>query len=301
MKMKKSRTIFEKDLIFEDDDRRVDFKLSPEIKSKRNFHESDFLLAWLLSLSKGFNKALLEIRKQVGLKQPIKYPKDPTVNKLSKLIVLSFDSKRYQYFDSLVENLSRKYQLTENWYLSLRIAVLTNTLLVPPSEEPIFVHIPKVIRKSNEKAEIKKTQKPKTIKDLLNQLNQDLIETRRLIYEMTVVQKYPGIYFTRQVTINELKEWISKNRNLLRAIQYGLPKRRIIKRQKKTLFWGQAVWILKQEGIKSWVKIEKELEKILESSKEYLEDEDFASVPITSELQKYYNYFLESLRNLENQ
>jgi hypothetical protein len=121
--------------------------------------------------------------------------------------------------------------------------------------------------------------------------------------EIARITSFPGIYFTRQVSIDELKKWINKNRDIIRAIQYKLPKQKIIKRNQRTLFWGQVAWILKQDGINSWAKMRDYIDK-MNKEKPFVKEEEsdpvFDPLPTEIDLAKYYTYFVESLKQLSH-
>ena len=113
--------------------------------------------------------------------------------------------------------------------------------------------------------------------------------------------KYPGIYFTYNTSIDELKKWINKNKNLIRAIQAKLPKKRHIKRTDKSLYWGQTVWILKQDGVSSWSKMSKIIEGFIQKAlREDPNELDYDQAPEPTELEKYYNRFLKSLSSIKS-
>jgi hypothetical protein len=163
-------------------------------------------------------------------------------------------------------------------------------ILVPPKTIPIQVHIPDY--------EPIKEEELKTLSSILS--SPSITRARKLMR----ITSYPSIYFTQKVTIDELKKWIDKNKKLVRIIQNRLPVRRIIKRNDKTLFWGQIAWIYKQDGINSWSSMVKKIELMIESyKKEGLipeESEAFSDVaPEPVDLAKYYYRFVKSLEDFQ--
>jgi hypothetical protein len=293
-------------LVFEKFEERVDIKLSPEIKSINDYEESDYLLADLLSWLKSFHNSLFEIRKELKLQSIFKYPKKPTIKNLVGLI-FKLDASKRKILESRTRDLLEKYHLTENWEFPIEIAILTHTLLVPPKETGVHLYLPLYfypkLQENLEKMKIKKTSPIDGLRRELKRLlkyKSDFAKYR----QMMEVVKYPAIYFTRQVSIDELKKWIDKNRSFIRAIQYKLPKRKIIKRTQKALFWGQVAWILKKDGIHSWTKMVEKIEELIEHNRERgtIEKESghFADIPPEpQDLARYYKRFIESLTYIQ--
>ena len=270
-------------IIFEDFENRVDVKLSPEIKTSEDYNKSDFILAGLLSWLKSFYVSIYNIRKEIGVKTLLQYPTAPTAKNVVELI-FTLNSDKRDLLRIRAKELAKKYSLTNNWEISMEIVTLTHTLLVP-ARESIKVHLPDYFY----------PKKPKEIKSLRDVIS--WMKTRPL----AEVNNYPAIYFTRQVTINELKEWIDKNRELIRAIQCKLPRNKNIKRTERAIFWGQVAWILKQDGVYSWAKMERSIEELDEKEpflKEQEESEVLNPLPTAIELEKYYHRFLESLKTI---
>lgn len=257
-------------IVFEDFENRVDIKLSPEITAERqNYSRSNYSFAELLSWSKSFYKSL-------------QYPQNPTVeNVVNLLFSNAITREKREIVKNCAKELKEKYALPENWEFSFEIAALTNVLLVPPSEL-IRIHLPRYFYPSQR-----------------NRNDSALGLAGRIVGEWKILE-YPAIYFTRQVTIDELKHWINKNKSLIRAIQYKLPKEKKLKRERKTLFWGQVAWILKLDGIHSWSKMVKMIERLIDNNRKesitQADSEHFEDIaPEPQELEKYYNRFVASI------
>jgi len=293
-------------LVFEKFEERVDVKLSPEIKSINDYEQSDYLLADLLSWLKSFYESLFEIRKELKLQTPLKYPNRPTIKKLVRL-TLNLDSPKRELLETRAQDLLQKYHLTENWEFSMEMAILTHALLVPPKETGIYLYLPlsfyPKIQRNIQKIKIKNATSLNELKKKLTQLlkyQSDFAKYR----QMMEVVKYPAIYLTRQTSIDELKKWINENKEIIRVIQKRLPKQKIIKRTQKAVFWGQVAWILKQEGIRSWAKMTEKIEELIQKNRKNNtidgENKHFADeIPEPWELSKYYSRFIESLSSLQ--
>lgn|GEM_PF-3430426 len=278
------------DLVFQDFEHRLDLHFSPEItESGRGYDKNDFILAGLLTWHRQFNKRILEIRQQVGITVPVEYPKNPSSIQIIKLLS-GFGSDIAHTILDESKKIAVDFRLTEEWELSIVTAIVHNVILVPPKTIPIQVHIPDY--------EPIKEEELKTLSSILS--SPSITRARKLMR----ITSYPSIYFTQKVTIDELKKWIDKNKKLVRIIQNRLPVRRIIKRNDKTLFWGQIAWIYKQDGINSWSSMVKKIELMIESyKKEGLipeESEAFSDVaPEPVDLAKYYYRFVKSLEDFQ--
>ncbi len=271
------------DFVFEDFDKELVLKWSPDIKSAKDFDKSNYVLAQLLTWSKSFNIAILEARNQLDIVLQA-YPKDPTPENLAELYrdMLLSDNKKAA-FDKRARAITEDFRITENWILSVELAILTGTLLVP-SKDSIKVHLPDYFYPEDN-----------TTKGLANKI--------AMMREGAPVTHYPAIYFTRRVTVDELKRWINENKSAIRAMQFKLPKPQKIKRGEKTLFWGYVAWLLKRDGFKSWAKMTKAIEQMINRQRAEFKSHqgdhytDIAPEPV--ELEKYYNRFMTSLKKLQ--
>jgi len=290
-------------IVFSDFEHRMNVEFSPEILETRlGFDAKDIQLAHLFIWLESFNNDIQSIRKKHGI-SVIQYPHEATVDQLVELFVKEIDYEKYHAYSNDFHKMLVKYRLTENWFLSLNIAVLTHTLLVP-AKLHICVHIPE---KEISIQTIKKEAKSKNLKDLAKGFAESVFndpEIKRMQF-LKDLGKYPSIYFTYNTSPDELIKWINKNRRLIRYIQRDLPKKHMIKRlrEEKTLFWGQMAWILKQDNVASWSEMTDILDKMIERSADNGDNSPFneAFAPSGIELEKYYTRFEESLKNLQPQ
>ena len=276
------------DLVVKDHRHRLQLSYSPEI-SNGQFDQTDDLIARLLVWLDCFNKDILNIRIKYKISVQ-RYPNGSSTTQLLDLITsIKFDD--INTFSSEITSIREKYRLNENWFLSIAMAITTHTLLVPPKLS-IGLYMPEF---DVPKAEV---EKAKNIKDIARSVFDD--PAIRKVQRLTELAKHPSIYFNYNTSIDELIKWINKNRNLIRFIQSQLSKKRELKREAKTLFWGQVAWTLMQDGITSWTKMTKVIQEMLDKSDNdnFNYGFDMKTAPDPTEFEKYYTRFLESLETI---
>lgn len=286
------------DLIFENFNNRLKIGLSPEIKERGfEFDNSDTILAELFSWSKSFNQDLVNARKLVSLNKITPYPENSTFDQLIEIVVTSFDNDINTKLKKESQKILEKYALTENWLFYIEVAILTNKLLVPPRQQPIMLHFP-----PTKEDLVKEDEHPNNLRGLSSILNSPALKRVR---ESQNLYLHPSIYLTRKVTKNELMSFLSSSQNwrFIEAMQSNLPKKKVLRRERKTIFWGQIAWFMKRDGIHSWSKLANEIEKIVERSLKSRPNgikfdpiTDITPEPV--ELEKYYNRFIQSIENL---
>lgn len=255
-----------------------EIKLSPDVKSRSDYEESDYLLAYLLSALRSFNSKIKEAREKLMVNRTLSFPKEPTIGVIYEILYKSGQQK-YILLKKLATKISDSYQLSENWILSIEVVIVTNTFLVPKKIDPIRIQTPLDLTE--------------IIDHIKNNSKSDLIDYFPGLLKSL---KYPAIYFTSEVSINDIKNWINKNRELLRSLLETLPKRTIPKIHHKTILWGHIAWIYKRDGIQSWTEISDNIQKRIQSSEGPIFGETDAPSP--NELKKYYDRFLASLKSL---
>lgn len=263
-------------IVFKDSQHRLRIEMSPELRDNHGEYEaSDWRFTELFSWLNPFYYDISEIRRRNRIKI-ISYPDKPTVEQL----VGAIGEATGEHFAQIVneaEELRSKYKMTENWYLSFISAVVTHTILIP-MKQTVGFHM-----------SFSDEETPGGSVSVTS-------ETKRIEAAMQVV-KYPGIYFPHKISIDELKKWINRNKDLLHMMMQNLPEKLVTKRAHETIFWGQMAWILRQAGITSWVGISDQIQRIVDKDEEEGRPVGgaFATVPGPEELEKYYNRFLESL------
>ena len=266
------------DIIFEEFENRADVHYAPELFGVVEVSRSNYQVAELLSWLKSFYKQIFAVRLKINVKELLKYPENDSVKDILKKTIFAIPYDFQQILEEESTKIVEHYRLTENWRIPFEIVILTHRLPVPPFLEGISIHLPEYFY-----------NKPKNLLELPSAFES--------AYRQGAVMKYPALYFTRKVSANELVKWLKnpKNRKLFENIQYKLPRQKEIDRDQKTIFWGQVAWILKQDGINSWAKMTKAIEKLLENNQDNL----YQIAPEPVEIQKYYERFVESLHKID--
>ena len=274
-------------LIYDNDDKRLDIRFSPEIlRIKREPDSSESIQTELLSWLKSFNERIQKIRSAYSLNTEIYLDdqnEDMLISNIYKII-----SKSYSVIVAEIDKIKDDYKLSDNWDLSIRSALAFNVLLIPPDLH-IFLNFPDKL-KNNEQ------NKHKT---LLSVVNDPAI--RRVQKALDLVSK-PGIYFNRVTSCDELKKWIDKNSKYIRAMQIGMPTNQTLRSERMSLFWGKIAWIWLSDGVKSWADMARKVEK--DTDKYVLEhgeagNEEILIPPDGIALEKYYTRFLSYLKKID--
>ncbi len=273
----------DENIIYTNFEERIKITWSPEILNF-NFKniEENRVIAELISNLKSFDNYLKDIRNKAEIKI-INYPKEIKLDDLIKLVFGNLNSNQQEILNNGICEILKIYNLSDCWSLSIRTAIETNVLLIPPNYGSIRFHFP-LNKQINE-------NKPKKISEIADNMNNHM-ERMRL---MTETAFYPAIYFTEDMKINKIIDWLKTNKLLIEEQLSKLPKHIKSKTKYSTIFWGQVVWILRQDGIKKWSKISKEAEKLMYST----DDEDCMQVPDEIELRNFYKSYLQQLKNLE--
>ena len=180
--------------------------------------------------------------------------------------------------------------MTENWTFPIRVAIFTNAMLVPISEN-FRLHIP-------EPMPYKNATNVKDIRKLSSIYDDPAIKRASRAMDL---YKYPSIYFTHKISAEELIQWLKSNRKTFNNIQQCLPKKKKLKISKETLFWGKIAWIIKQDGVESWIgvqnKIDEYVDRIIEDEGEK-GNKHLLKRPDNVELRRYYKRFIKYLQKL---
>ncbi len=251
----------------------MNIKLSPKV-SFNEVDDHDRMFCLLLAFHSSFQKDINDARKVLNIKQIVDYPKDAT---MSDLIRLFSRTVKGSSLDKVTESLMRKYELTDNWKYSIKSALVTNTLLVPEDIEPMFISLPS--RTKPLILEILETDDPK--------LKEYLI-TKRLFE----AYKYPSIEIRRQVSINEIKTWLTKHKDVFDLLQMEVPRKNTVSIEEKTFYWGTMVALNTHEGKKP------EYTKLCTMFNDAFDPQEIPfEVPDEAALRTHYMTYLKSLKN----
>lgn len=263
-------------------DNLVSVVISPEVTpQQQNLSEDNFRFAELLTSLESFNEALSDVRRLIELHELLSYPRNPNIESVADLFFHKpITDKRRAVLRDWAKELRVKYNLPKSWDVPFQIAAITNVLPAPPKDS-IGLHLPE---------------------NFLPDVTRVSNDTSNTKVNIGRVLEYPAIYFTRQVSIDELKLWINDNKDLIRAIQQRLPENKKVRREPKTLLWGHIAWICRKGGIKSWTRISEKLQTWLNSKYEECEEiDDYLGeyAPSPGEIKKYHDRYVESLSKLE--
>lgn len=235
----------------------IRIELSPEIVDY-DLDPHDSLMASLLAWADSFYGLISNYRSILGLDEnTLPFPGAPTYKNLIEL-VYSLGPDNACLLTTHAEELMAKFRLNKEWELSMKVVILTNVLMVPPRNECISFYEPSA--------------------------GQD--------YSLP----YPAIYFTAQITIDDLKKWLDNksNKGYFRyTIKHHFPmKKASIKIDDKTLIWGQIASLLKLNGIHSWTRMSQVIIKLGHNSIIYYPSDD---LPTPNELRTYYYRFVAAV------
>jgi hypothetical protein len=267
---------YEEKLIYKDLENQVKIEFSPEVE-RYGIDENDLILAELFSSLKSFYDFIERTRKKIGINQPITYSEKGIRDVLKNL-----NNEQKKALNYEVQLFLRKYKLPKKWEYSLISAVLTHTLLVPPIKEEIGLYLP------NHIYDLVFFEDKKGIDGIIEKLTHELIKTEI----RNDLLSHPAIFFKREVSLNELIKWLRKNWKYLKVYFSLLPKKRSFKHHRNNIFYGQLVWICREEGLR-WCDIE----KLVNDQKKFPEIAKFRFSQI--EIRKLYHKYIGLLKKIE--
>jgi hypothetical protein len=267
---------YEEKLIYKDLENQVKIEFSPKVE-RYGIDENDLILAELFSSLKSFYDFIERTRKKIGINQPITYSEKGIRDVLKNL-----NNEQKKALNDEVQLFLRKYKLPQKWEYSLISAVLTHILLVPPIKEEIGLYLP------NHIYDLVFFEDKKGIDELIEKLTHELVKTEI----RNDLLSHPAIFFKREVSLNELIKWLRKNWKYLKVYFSLLPKKRSFKDHRNNIFYGQLVWIYREEGLR-WCDIE----KLINDQKKFPEIAKFRFSQI--EIRKLYYKYIKLLKKIE--
>lgn len=115
-------------------------KLSPEIKSNKDYDKYDFLMGYLLTTLDSFTSDIKNIRSDLEIKKILRYPRKNNLQELYDLL-FSLGVYKYKLSNSSAIRICKKYKLQANWKLPILSVIYTNTLLIPKRLDSIYLNI----------------------------------------------------------------------------------------------------------------------------------------------------------------
>ena len=179
----------------------------PVYKAQFSEHsDNNFILANVGSF-RWFSKFTTSSRSKLGINEA--YMRALHENKKRVIVKMNDDYMPYDLSEIGLELLNKQtdeiriyYNFASNWAVSIRLAILTNFLFLPPQNKPIV---------------FSKDGSPKD---------------------------YPAIYFTENVSIYQLKQFIQAKAQEIRHITTQMPNPKKHKAELHTILWGQVVSML---------------------------------------------------------
>jgi len=250
----------------------MNIKLSPKAAT-HEVDDRDRMLCLLLAFHSSFQKDINDARREHNINQITEYPKEAT---MSDLIRLFARTVKNSVLEKVSDSLMQKYELTDNWKYSIKSALITNTLLVPEDIEPMYITLPSRI-------------KP-LISDTLG-IDDPKVKEYLLTKRLLEAYKYPSIEIRRQVTIHEIKTWLTKHKDMFDLIQLEVPRKNTVSMEEKTFYWGTMVAFNAAEGKKP------EYTKLCTMFNDAFDPKEIPfEVPDEAALRTHYMTYLESLK-----
>lgn len=244
-------------------------------------YSTEGIMAQLLVRLQSFYQLIKKVRLTLGTEDMHTFPESPQLEEVVGLKFKHLDNSKRQALDSEVETILRRYGLRPNWKTSIEVVILTHTLPIPYPTQPISMHLP--IKRDSTDGKVLKSA----------------YESALAMVRQGEVLKYPGIYFTSRFSSGELIDWIRNNKNAIEAINSVLPEVKEIgsKMVQRTERLGAIVFILKKDGINSWVR----MAKIIDNMSEKLNMDDYWGKdpsPAPEDLRLAYNSYKKLLKEL---
>jgi len=202
------------------------------IVSLESHNDKELVFAQLLQDIQKFYDELNTIRRHIGLKSPITYPINPTLEAIYKLQDRLPQEARKILNDEVIELMQRfGIPNTSLWQISFKTLILTHTFPIP-ADHPFVLyepqkHIPLHFYDSNDSPKI-------------------------------ILQSY--------FEPEQLKTWIEDNREILKKIGQDMPSNIGKGNDSETLFIEKIIFLLKEYENKTSKEIEEHLPAILKKA-----------------------------------
>lgn len=243
----------------------------------QGYDESDKMVTLFFARYTPFICDVEKVREDIALDVLYEYPHKEKVD-IGEVISLLAKVRGIQRkkLDSAAKDLIQKYVLAENWNLSIKVAVLTNTLLVPGKLEPIRAVHP---------------SRMKLFLDDLDLLPDSKIKVNLTMRDLRSAYKYPLLQLTRKVTKNELISWVEKNWEEFVALMGEVPEKDDIRIKDNALTWGQLSDLLLREDRELSYK------GACDILQEHFGGNLSINVPDETTLRVYHKRYLKSFKN----
>lgn len=205
---------------------KIKIEVSPLIYTS-GYDENDKMVAIFLSNYPPFEKDTKLARESMPLTNVLEYPDKPSVEVMD-LIYLLAKVKGFQRrnLEKFTKELLTKYRLEDRWALSIKMAILTSTLLVPEKSEPIQAIFP---------------SRMKIFLEGINDVAEESVKADLNMRNLISAYKYPLLQFRRKVSKNEIATWLKQNWKEFQSLMQEAPDGDDIRIKDRALVWGQLV------------------------------------------------------------
>lgn len=250
-------------VIFTNENNRLSLSIPRGHKPEQFQYEYAEMLTSLRYIYENIEK----FRELVGLQVPYDF-----LEEHHYVLPLSMPIEYKSHLETYSRRILDHYGLSQAWLLPFQVALLTHTLPVP-IEDRIELLMP-----------IGKTNPDNNFEDLLNfKRRNEIVDSEDLL-----------LVIPEHMSVEQIRTFLSKNKIDIDEKLHKLGKKKP-KTEKRTIVCGQAASLVKQDNPSlKWPEILKEVEKMLHK------DSSKIKPPHTGdELQKMYNRYIETLKNLE--
>lgn len=258
------------------DDSKVSFKILElvlraercEISIFDSYDNSTLYYALLILSHPRFTRDIESIRKDLDI-ELIEYPHDSSLGDVMQ-IPWSHGPEKYKQVLRRVIDLTKKYNLWENWVRPLTVYVVSGVLPVANGNEPI-VWYPIM------------SEKVVTLSPTAFALEDDSDFALMQHYYGKRTQ-YPSIAITEKLTSkNQLKAWIDENwDNTIEPELRNIPSRLKKAASVERLAIGLWLWEMRDLKKMSWEEIDKEIHRVQQVNKDIWGDEKNDLTPTTA-------------------
>lgn len=255
---------------------KIKIGISPLIFTS-DYDENDKMITLFLADHSPFQRDIKLARESIPLSHTFKYSDKPVAGATNLMYLLAqVKGTKRRNLENSTKGLLQKYRLAYNWALSIKVVILTNTLLVPAKLEPIQAIFPSRMRYFIEGLD-GESDVP---------VNADLT-TKNLIN----AYKYPLLQFRRKVSKNEITTWLKQNWKEVQAMMNEAPDKDDIRIKSTALIWGQLVsYVLDEDKNRTY----KEVFNTLQDS---FGCDSAVEVPDETFLRVYHERYLKAFKN----
>ncbi len=259
------------------------FKLRyfPNVK-RESFDKDDVLVGGVLTISPSFFNEIVSIRQNLGVDNVKALEKNWQIVSVLEI----FHDYGRHHIEEVSKQLLENFGLTETWNFTMKMAIVTDSIVVPQPKTAI-----KLIKKND-----------------LNNWMENIKDPALLAISMLRTFSNPCILIQQATSVNELKKWLDTHNIEFNDAQRNLDEKRTFNLDEKTVYWGNLVLSLygdkirisKQNNTKiHWAEMANhfdELDKITEK-RDGVSIFDPLEIPTSKELREIFTNYSRTLHN----